>query len=122
MPFEIPDEFAPLGERLAAYRKVSAVVLTLEQIEAVMLAPAAEQMRMVEGMGFADPALALAAMQVRWEPYLESADLGGFDWKTEDPEFYARLPTMPLDPYTFGLTEEDLDALDSSDQPGLFAD
>lgn len=122
MPFEIPDEFAPLAERLAAYREVSAVVLTLEQIEAVMLAPAAEQMRLVEGMDFADPNVALAAMQVRWEPYLESADLGGFDWKTEDPEFYATLPTMPLNPYTFGLTEEDLAEADSADQPGLFTD
>lgn len=121
-PYEIPDEFAPLAERLAAYRELSAVELTLEQIETVMAAPWTDRLRMVEGMGFADPAVALAAIQVRWEPYLESADLGGFDWKTEDPEYYATLPTMPLDPYGFGLSEADLVEDDTSDQAGLFPD
>lgn len=112
-PYELPGFDDPIEERVSAYRKIDAIKLTIEQIERVLSAPEGERLDVLSQMGFAEPDVALTAIYLRWEPYEETKFEGGFDWKVEAPEYYARIATDPINASeTFDLEPEDFEEFD----------
>lgn len=122
--FEMPDWDAPRSIRLAAYERLNAVKLTIEQLEegyAIFrkfiewpAKPRYEERRLAaiklfcEREGLSPPDVAAHAIMVRGEAF-HTWWSGGVDPRVECPEYYPRIATDPIDLALMHLDYEEED-------------